>query len=343
MNKFIIDVNSKIEVEVLIEVQIIVYDVTGKVVVDNTYNNFTLPKSINVVAYMSDGRTYPTNDVKLDADGKFTISLRDGTFKVYAYSPTLFSKTIDVTIDENNKDLGNLNLSVMRSGNVTVNGVNLTSGTLTDVFEQGMVALPGVTQDHHWFAEGVTKGDFVFSTDMTQTGGVDSVNYTNDHVAGIRFSNGNETFGIQFWSKGFRISSYKWTATHMIFPQHASQSYFVDTLVSGQSTTHNLSVKRVGKTLAVYADGKHLFTLSTDKGFEWALGVTGTMGYPDNADNVKELFTSVFGNEDAEIAVGVGCNLANASGARVNKTGYSNMILTNKADLVKAFNGKFSK
>jgi hypothetical protein len=267
------------------------------------------------------------------------MSLREGTFKVYAYSTTLASKAIDVVINEENKDLGTLTLSVMRGGNVIVNGTTLISATLTDVFEQGMVALPGTSQANCWMPEAVTSGDFVFSADMTQTGGVDSANYTNDHVAGFRFSNGSATFGIQFWAKGFRISNGGWSTTEMLFPQPAAEQYFADNLTEGQSRTHNFAVKRVGKTLAVYVDGKHLFTLSSEKGFEWAPGVTGTENYPANVNNVKDLFTNVFGNEEAEIAVGVGCNLFNTSGAYVNKSGFSNMVLTNKADVVTSFNG----
>ncbi len=342
-DKIIIGVTTaKIEVEVLLETQFLTYDVTGKVTVDNTYQDFVLPKTVNVVAYMEDGRSYPAYGLNLDAEGKFTMSLREGTFKVYAYSTTLSSKTIDATISEENKDLGTLTLSVMRSGNVTVNGTTLTSGTLTDVFEQGMVALPGTTQANHWMPEAITSGDFVFSTDMTQTGGADSVNYTNDHVAGLRFSNGTETFGIQFWGDGFRISNGGWSTTTMLYPHPSTaggKQYFADNLAAGTSRVHNLAVKRVGTTLAVYVDGQHLFTLSTDKGFEWASGVTGHDGYPDNLNNVKELFTSVFGNTEAEIAVGVACNLYNTSGSYINKTGYSNMVLTNKADIVTSFNG----
>ena len=343
-NKFSIGATTaNIDVEILLETQFLTYDVTGTVAVDNTYMDFTLPKQVNVVAYMEDGRTYSAYGLNLDAEGKFTMSLREGTFKVYAYSTTLSSKAIDAVVSEENKDLGTLTLSVMRSGNVTVNGTSLASATLTDVFEQGMVALPGTSQNNCWMPEAVTTGDFVFSADMTQTGGVDSANYTNDHVAGFRFSNGSATFGIQFWARGFRISAGGWSTTEMIWPQPASEQYFVDTLTEGQSRTHNFAVKRVGATLAVYVDGKHLFTLSSEKGFEWANGVTGTEGYPANVNNVKNLFTDVFGNSEAEIAVGVACNLYNTSGSYVNKSGFSNMVLTNKSDVVTSFNGTLSK
>ena len=339
-NKISVGITEKtVKVEILLETQFLTYDVTGKIAVDNTYQDFVLPKTVNVVAYMEDGRSYSAYDLNVDEEGKFAMSLREGTFKVYAYSTTLASKAIDVVINEENKDLGTLTLSVMRGGNVTVNGTTLISATLTDVFEQGMVALPGTSQTNCWMPEAVTSGDFVFSADMTQTGGVDSVNYTNDHVAGFRFSNGTATFGIQFWARGFRISNGGWSTTEMIWPQPAAEQYYVDTLTEGQSRTHNFAVKRVGKTLAVYVDGKHLFTLSSEKGFEWANGVTGAEGFPANVNNVKDLFTNVFGNEEAEIAVGLGCNLFNFSGAYVNKSGFSNMVLTNKADVVTSFNG----
>ena len=70
-----------------------------------------------------------------------------------------------------------------------------------------------------------------------------------------------------------------------------------------------------------------------------ANGVTGAEGYPANVNNVKDLFTNVFGNEEAEIAVGLGCNLFRDSSTYVNKSGFSNMVLTNKADVVTSFNG----
>ncbi len=347
-NKITVAVSDpQIEVEVLLETVFLTYDVTGKIAVDKTYKDFALPKTVNVVAYMEDGRSYPSYGVTVDADGKFNISLREGTFKVYAYSTTLSSKAIDATISEDNKDLGTITLSVMRAGNVTVNGVTLTNTTtMGEVFDKGMLTLPGTTQKTHWIAESAISGDFVFSTTLTQTGGADSECFTNDHVAGVVFGNGTATFGIQFWAKGFRISAGGWSETAMIWPQPASAQYFIDNLAPGESRSHVLAVKRVGASLAVYVDGTHLFTLSTEDedGFEWAAGVTTKVeNYPARYPAVKELFASVFGDTSAEIAIGVKASLYNESGAYVNKTGFSDMVITNNADIVNSFNGTIAK
>ena len=155
------------------------------------------------------------------------------------------------------------------------------------------------------------------------------------------FTNGSACFSIQFWSNGFRISDGYWNTAKMMYPKPANAQYFADKLPAGETRTHNIAAKRVGTSLLVYIDGTHTFTFSVDKGLEWAPGVTGGEGYPANANAIKELYASVFGTEGSEIAIGFRCSLMNESGSYINKTGFTNIILTDKADLISSFNGKF--
>ena len=342
-DKLNVVVKADTQIDIFIEPQFMTYTVTGKVVVDTTYMEREMPKSVNIYAYFEDGRAFSVYDVLVDNDGSVSFDIREGQFKMYAYTDTLVSAEIDATISETETDFGTLTLQYMRGGNVTVNGTTVkTSHALNEAnLSKGMINLPGTKQNHCWMPESKAKGDFVFSTDVVQTGGADSDCYANDHVAGIVFTNGTATFSIQFWSNGFRISDGYWNTAKMMFPKPTATQYFSDTLPAGETRTHNLAVKRVGTSLLVYVDGVHTFSFSVDKGFEWASGVSGSEGYPANANAVKELYASVFGNADSEIAIGFRCSLMNEGGSYINKTGFTNIVLTDKADLISSFNGKF--
>ncbi|MBE5732145.1 MAG: hypothetical protein E7353_03820 [Clostridiales bacterium] len=342
-NKIQFIVNStNINVEVVFEPVFETYTVTGKIAVDKTYKDFVLPKYVTIVAYMVDGRTYSSN-VAVGTDGSVSMKLRAGTFKMYAYSDTLASREVDVTISSINKNFGTLTLSTMIDGATTVNGVTLVNSKPMDkelLYKEGMLNLPFHYTDACWLPEAVTANDFVFSTDIIQSGNPESPYYSNDEVAGLIFSNGTKTFSMKFWGDGLRISEIGYSTAGMLWPHINKDVAYFGSMNASTVKTVNFAVKLVGTDMLVYINQKHIFTMTTSKGFVWASGVTGTEHYPNNNDVVKEAYAAVVGDGTKEIAIGFHCNLGTAA-ERTNQAGFYNVKFTDKASLVSSFNGKF--
>jgi hypothetical protein len=293
---------------------------------------------------MEDGRSYTVNNVAVASDGTVNFKLRAGEFAgVYAISETLASKAVPATISKAGDSVGTLTLSVMRGGNVTVNGTPLASNTALNeelIGSHGMLILPNRAQNSQWMPESKAKGDFVFSTDMIQSGTVGSPYYTNDEVAGLVFGNGVAEFVILFWGNGFRISAGGFDTKTMLHPTVTGLSAYFGAIPAGQEKKHNLAVKRSGTSLLVYVDGTHIFTM-TSEGFKWATGISGGEQYPGNKEVCAGLYNAVFGNPNAEIAIGFRCNVNMAKPELTNQTGYFNTVLTTDASIVNSFNGKF--
>ncbi|MBO5223250.1 MAG: InlB B-repeat-containing protein [Clostridia bacterium] len=344
-NKIQFLVNEKVfNIEVGFEKYFETYPITGKITVDTTYKDFKMPSSVNIVAYMQDGRSYESKNVPITSDGSVAIQLREGTFKIYAYSSTLASLEKDITVSKDNRTFGTLTLCNMRSGNVVVNGTTLiTENAMGEelLYKNGMLTLPVAKSSNCWLPEAVVKGDFVYSVDVIQSGSEDSPYYSNDEVCGFIFSNGVRTFSIQFWGNGFRISGWAYNIGAMLWPQIANQPIYFGSLPAGVEKVNNLAVKRLGEDLYVYANGRHVFTLSNKEGFVWANGVTGKDGFPDAESAAMEVYSSVMTGTEKELAIGYHCNLGKADGSCTNQAGFYNVKFTDKAELVKAFNGRF--
>jgi hypothetical protein len=215
---------------------------------------------------MVDGRTYTFNNVAVAQDGTVTIQLRTGTFKMYAYTDTLASREIDVVISDANKDLGTLSLCTMLDGNVVVNGTVLTSINPMGkelLYKEGMLNLPAFKRDACWLPEAVTANDFVFSTDIIQTGNADSPYFSNDEVAGLIFSNGTKTFSIKFWGDGLRISESGYSTAGMLWPHINKDVKYFGAMGVNDVKIHNIAVKLVGTDMLVYINYKHIFTMTT--------------------------------------------------------------------------------
>jgi hypothetical protein len=342
---FVVDKNS-VDVEVVFEPMFETHVVTGKIAVDNTYKDYDLPSYVTVVAYMEDGRSYTNNNVPVGADGSVSIQLREGTFKIYAYSSNLASKEKSVTINSINKNFGTITLCTMVDGNVTVNGTTLETQNAmgkTLLYSDGMLNLPVKKATNCWLPEAVTAKDFVFSADIIQTGTLNSPYYSNDEVAGFIFSNGTKTFSIQFWGDGFRVSESGFNSKAMLFPNLNGGVAYFGNMASGVVNQHNLAVKVVGTDMLVYVDYKHVFTMTSKDGLVFASGVNGTLHKDfgtNNMEVVKGLYNGVVGDGSKEIAIGFHCNLGSTND-RTNQAGFFNVKFTDKENLVKAFNGKF--
>ena len=344
-NRFQFSVDRKnVDVEVVFEPYFETLAVTGKIAVDNTYSDFELPSSVNIVAAMADGRTYTFNNVSVANDGTVLIQLRAGTFKMYANTATLASKAIDVTISNINKNFGTLTLSTMRSGEAVVNGKVLTTVNPMGeslLYSDGMLNLPVAQGTSCWLPEAVASGDFVFAADIIQSGNPESPYYSNDEVAGFIFSDGTNTFAMQFWGDGLRISAIGYTTTGMLWPHINKDVAYFGKLASNAEKKVNFAVKLVGSDMKVYINYKHIFTMTTDKGFVWADGVTGTDHYPANNDTVKGIYANVFADTSKDVAIGYQCNLNRSGSTYTNQAGFYNVQFTQKESLVSSFNGKF--
>jgi hypothetical protein len=232
----------------------------------------------------------------------------------------------------------------MRSGTAVVNGVTLTTENAMSeelLFKQGMLTLPVAKSSNCWLPEAVVKGDFVYSVDIIQSGNEDSPYYSNDEVCGFIFSNGTRTFSVQFWGNGFRISGWAYNAGAMLWPQIANQSNYFGTLPAGVERVNNLAVKRLGEDLYVYANGRHLFTLSNKQGFVWASGVSGKLAFAEDESSAMEVYSSVMTDTTKELAIGYHCNLGKADGSCTNQAGFYNVKFTDKAELISRFYGRF--
>ncbi len=337
-----------VDVEVMFEPQFETRMVTGTIAVDGYNSKCKLPSAVNIVAYMEDGRTYSFDNVQVASDGKVSFTLRDGTFKLYAYSQTLSSKAIDFTSSATNSDFGTIVLDVMRSGTATVNGIELNNEASPNeslLFSDGMTIMPMRKQTTLWLTEGVVKGNFVAQTTMIQSKDPNDPWYTTDEVVGFQLSNGTSTLAIMFLESGFRVHARGYSPTEeMVLMRESKEHYFGNKVNASTDTINTLGLQRVGKDLIVYANGVKFMTINSTDGLIMHVAGSSKYNAESNIAHLKACALAILDNTDQEIAIGYRCNINMGNTTTFfNQTGFYNTIISDSASVVDSYNGNITK
>ena len=337
-----------VTVDVMFEPEFETRVVTGKIALPSYNSKLTLPSSINLIAFLEDGRQYEFKNVAVAGDGSVSFMLRDGKFKITAYNDTLSSTPKEFTVSDTSTDFGTITLDVMRVGDVTVNGINVKSEAVANedlLFTHGMTLMPIRKAPTLWLSEGVVKGDFIAQTTMIQSKDPSDPWYTTDEVVGFQLTNGTSTLAIMFVSSGFRVHAKGYSPTEESNPMRNSGGHYFGNKVNADTDTINtLGLKRVGKDLIVYANGEKFMTINSTDGI--VLHISGYMQNDAESKraHVKSCAAALLDNVNQEIAIGYRCNINMGNTAvYFNQTGFYNTIVSDDADVVSSYNGNMSK
>ena len=335
-------VDGPVDFELFYEPAFSVYDVTGKISIDTTYTDRNLPESVNIYAYYDEYRNYKLLNLPVASDGTVELSLRAGTFEIYAEANGLVSKKQTVTIDVNNKNIGNYKLEFYNTGKTIVNGNVLNNNpnplNTQDLYTNGMMYLTGYNQERSYLPASPTKGNFVLYTELTQSSDPTSPAHTSDYVSGIVFANYWSTFAIYLYNNGFRIGPGWWDNTQMIEVFFKDKPYFFN---RGTTSKVRLGVKKANGILSVYVNGELYFTFDSTNGFVPADGKEVEYDLNKSEEVIKRYKDTLDNDSYPEVSLGYGCNLA-AGGNNVNmfnRTGYSSPIITQREASINAFDG----
>jgi hypothetical protein len=338
----------EMNVEVMFEPEFETRTVSGKIAVTEYKKGLTLPSSVNIIAFLKDGRQYQIDNVPVASDGSVSFVLRDGEFKITAYCATLSSTPKEFTVSKTSTNFGTITLDVMRVGDVTVNGVQVKNDAVANedlLLSDGMTIMPIRKQTTLWLADGVVKGDFVAQTTMIQSKDPSDPWYTTDEVVGFQLSNGTSTLAIMFLESGFRVHARGYSPTEETCPMLSSNVHYFGNKVNATTDTINtLGLKRVGKDLIVYANGVKFMTINSTNGITLHIQGYKKIDGATNEAHVKAQAKALLDNLDQEIAIGYRCNINMGNTAvYFNQTGFYNTIISDKADVVSSYNGNLTK
>ena len=294
----------------------------------------------DVIAKLTDGRTYEFKNLTADENGYVTVSIREGEFEVWADSELATSKSVKAVISATSNDEIALVLDVLKVGAVAVNGKNLD--VAYHMGEQGLrsdgaYTAPARVQQHAWVPATLTSGDFVFSTTVIMSGNPNSIYYAKDNCTGVTFSDGTNRFAIQMWNNGFRVYSGSYDQNKMIEPRFDG-NYFYSTS-SQEDTEHTLTVARKGTTLKVYVDNVYYMTLN-ESGYS-IINESGSLFVSDAQKTaVGAILANTFGGKaDKQIVVGYSTCINTQVEGHLNSAGFKNTSMTNDAsEVAKYFN-----
>ena len=337
-------------IEIYYEDEFVTRDVTGKIA---TIDGRAIPQKVKVVAYMFDGREYSFTVVP-DAEGKFTINVRDGELNFYADADNFYSKPVAYTVSETATDIGTLTLDVYKiaSSAITVNGGSMNTD-VSYVYDRtlGEYRAPGRSGGTAYMPELITSGDFVFSCDVTlNTGDINSKYYTPDFSTGFEFTNGKanvdnqKTFGILFTCDGFRVSHGGWSSTYMVETHNGLDYYYPRN--NPKDVTHNFKLVRLGTTLKVYVNDTLSMTIDPTNGVKMYVDGnvvskphTGAAGATlASCENwIKSQVNTMFGEDGGDIAIGYKVNVNTATQGVLNSAGFRNTTLVTDPEVIEQY------
>ena len=316
-----------------------------EVVFEPSYDTFNVVASIkspiailkvNVVTSIADGRSFRYDNLDV-VDGKVYFKVRADVVKMYAYSDTYASKTVNISVNASGENIGTLDLSTPLIGSVVVNGKTLNTNASTK-WDFDYVACEYNNNSYgsfNWLQNSATKGDFVLEASVTLNhADKNSKYYSPDRTTGFVFGDGSNNFSILLNLDGFRICGNGWSTTEMVETHNGNGDWYKWDSVD--DVTHTVRIVRIGASFILYVDGKLETTIDTINGVVSAYGnrpnTTGGTGNVTACNEwIKQRVADMFASSENEIAVGI---VAHIGGNIYNNAGIGNFSITTDPDVV---------